>query len=101
MTKKFWYTSGSGLIEIEMTLEQARSATHPGPCDSDVSVLSQDPDIKKQLDEIDPSQLYAELAEYGTWDEVELQDHAQNLQRILWLAAQQITEEYVGEADDE
>lgn len=100
MTKKFWYTSGSGQIEIEMTLEQARTASHPGPCDSDVSALSQDPEIKKQLDEIDPSQLYAELAEYGAWDEVELQDHAENLQRILWLAAGNITDENLGEEDE-
>jgi hypothetical protein len=92
MSEKFWYTSGSGLINIEMTMEQALSASHPGQCDAEVQALSEEPDIKKQLDEIDPSLLYAELAEYGAWDDVELQDYAQNLQRILWLAAGDIVE---------
>jgi hypothetical protein len=99
MTIKHWYTSSSGNIEIEMTLAQARSASHQGQCSADVRALSKDPEIKKQLDEIDPSQLYAELAEYGAWDEVELQDHAENLQRILWLAASDIVEEHTGEAE--
>jgi hypothetical protein len=33
------------------------------------------------------------LKEYGAWDRQELADHDQNLQRILWLAACDITEQ--------
>jgi hypothetical protein len=93
MSKKLVYVSGSGSIELEMTLEQARGASHPGQCSKDVKALSKVPEIKKQLDEMDPSLLYAELSAFGAWDEVELQDHAENLQRILWLAAGDISEE--------
>lgn len=87
MSEKFWFTSSSGCIEIQMTLEQAHSASHQGQCDKDVLALSRVPEIKAQLDAIDPEVLKSELREYGAWDKDELADHAQNLQRILWLAA--------------
>lgn len=88
-----WWTSGSGRIEFQMTLAQARSASHPGPCDDDVMALSQSTPIARQLRKIDPATLRAELSEYGAWDDDELQDHQQNLQRILWIVAGDIVEE--------
>lgn len=81
-----WYTSSSGRIELQMTWEQAESVSHSGQCDSDVSELSRVPEIKAQLDKIDPAILAGELKEHGAWSADELADHAQNLQRILWLA---------------
>lgn len=94
--KKHYYTSGSGRIEIGMTLDQARTASHPGLCDGDVRDLSRDPAIRKQLDAIDPVLLAAELREYGAWDTRDLADHEANLQRILWIAAGDINEEARG-----
>jgi hypothetical protein len=44
------------------------------------------------LERIDPVALRKELAEYGAWDEQELADHEQNIQRILWIAAGDIVE---------
>jgi hypothetical protein len=88
-----WHTSGSGRIELQMTLEQARSCSHQGPCDDDVLALSRVPEIKAQLDQIDRRALAAELKQYGAWDAVELADHDQNLQRILWIASGNIAEE--------
>jgi hypothetical protein len=90
--KNLWYTSGSGRIEIQMTLEQAQSGSHQGRCDEDVLALSRVPEIAAQLEKIDPSVLADELKEYGAWDEKERADHAQNLQRILWLACGDIVE---------
>jgi hypothetical protein len=87
-----WFTSSCGRIEIEMTLRQAQSAAHPGPCDADVLALSNDRKIRKQLEKIKPDDLRRELREYGAWDDEELADHAQNLQRILWIAAGDIVE---------
>jgi hypothetical protein len=84
--EKLWWSTGSGLIEIEMTMEQAESVSHPGPCDSDVKFLSNLPEISQQLAKIDPALLRKELKEYGAWDEKELSDHDQNLQRLLWIA---------------
>jgi hypothetical protein len=87
-----WYTSSSGRIELKMTREQARSASHPGPCDTDVESLVKRPSISCQLSAIDPRVLRDELREYGAWDETELADHDQNLHRLVWLAAGDIIE---------
>jgi hypothetical protein len=76
-----------------MTLEQARAASHQGQCDLDVLELSRHPVIARQLAAIKPETLVAELREYGAWDDDELSDHAQNLQRLLWLMAGDIVEE--------
>jgi hypothetical protein len=88
-----YFTSSSGRIELQMTMEQALSASHQGQCDADVLALSKVPRIAKQLARVDPEILRAELKEYGAWDAQELVDHDQNLQRILWLAAGDIREE--------
>ena len=88
-----WFSSSSGQIGLQMTLAQARSASHQGQCDSDVRELSRVPKIARQLARLDPETLRKELSEYGAWDESELADHDQNLQRILWLAAGDIVEE--------
>lgn len=87
-----WFTSSCGRIEIEMTLAQAQSCAHPGQCDVDVMRLSQERKIRRQLEKIDREHLKAELREYGAWDDEELADHPQNLQRILWIAAGDIVE---------
>ena len=87
-----WYTSGSGRIELQMTLEQARSASHRGQCDADVLALSRVRSIARQLSKVDAALLRDELREYGAWDAAELADHDANLQRLLWLAASSIVE---------
>ena len=87
------YTSGTGLIELQMTVEQAESASHSGDCDEDTRELSKVPAIAEQLAKLDPTALSAELREYGAWGAEELADHDQNLQRILWLAACDIREQ--------
>jgi dethiobiotin synthetase len=87
-----WFTSSHGTIEIEMTMAQAQSASHQGQCDDDVQALSNNRKIRRQLERIDPVALRKELAEYGAWDEQELADHEQNIQRILWIAAGDIVE---------
>jgi hypothetical protein len=88
-----WFTSGCGRIEIGMTLDDAKYGAHQGQCDEDVLALAKVPEIETQLEAIDPTVLVRELQEYGAWDENELADHQQNLQRILWLACNDIKEE--------
>jgi len=87
-----WFSTSSGRIEIEMTMAQAESAAHPGQCDADVLALSNNRKIRRQLEALDPELVREELREYGAWDEEELADHAQNLQRLLWIAAGDIVE---------
>lgn len=80
-------------FELQMTLNQARSASHPGQCDADVVALLQDPKIRRQLKKISDQDLQEELKEYGAWNVEELQDRAVNEQRIVWIAANDISEE--------
>lgn len=90
-TTHFWCT-GSGRINLEMSKEQASSASHSGSCDDDVMALSREPKIASQIAGIDPDLLAKELSEYGAWDETELADHDQNLQRLVWIAAGDIAD---------
>lgn len=87
-----WFSTSSGRIEIEMTMAQAESAAHPGQCDADVLALSNNRKIRRQLEALDRDLVREELREYGAWDDEELADHAQNLQRLLWIAAGDIVE---------
>ena len=75
---------------INMTKAQAESASHPGACDMDVTVLLESPNICRQLKKINPDSIRAELKEYGAWDAEELADDAQNQKRIVWIAADNI-----------
>lgn len=88
-----WLAPSSGTFSLCMSLEDAHDASHVGQCDEDVRALSERPDIAAQLAVIDADVLRAELSEYGAWDDEQLADHAQNLQRILWLAAGDIAED--------
>lgn len=88
-----WASSSCGRIEIQMSLEEAKSASHQGQCDADVADLARVPHIAAQLAEIDPAVLRGVLKEYGAWDETELADHDQNLQRLLWSLAGDIVEQ--------
>lgn len=88
-----WCTgSGSGLINLNIKKDDALDAHHSGPCDVDVAALSNQPYIAEQLAAIDRALLAKELKEYGAWDDEDLRDHAQNLQRLLWLACGDIME---------
>lgn len=87
-----WFSTSSGRIELQISLSDAESASHQGQCDDDVKELSEVPYIAEQLAKIDPELLKSELREYGAWDDSELSDHDQNLQRLLWIACGDIVE---------
>ena len=80
-------------FELNITKAQVLGAYHSGAMDDDIAALSKIPRIARQLKKLDPEQVRAELAEYGAWNEEELQDHAQNLQRVLWCGVCDIWEE--------
>ena len=80
-------------FELNITKAQVLATWHPGAMDDDIAALAKVPGIARQLKKLDPDQVRAELAEYGAWNEEELQDHAQNLQRVLWLGVCDIWEE--------
>jgi len=78
--------------EITMSLEDAKSCSGPGPADDNVKALSERKDIATQIAKWKPESLVKELGEYGAWDDAELKDHALNIQRMLWIACGDISE---------
>lgn len=87
-----WYISGSGRIELAITLDDARIGYHSGPCDADIAELRKVPYIAEQLASVDAATLREELREWGAWDGGEMADHEANLDRLLWLACGDIVE---------
>ena len=81
-------------LELNMTLAQAESCSHPGDCLPEVEELMEHPLIKRQRNRIDPELIRQELSEYGSWSEEELADDDANWQRVLWLGANDIVEEW-------
>lgn len=81
-------------FEIKMTLKQAESCSHAGECLPDVEVLMQDPKIRRQRKKIDPDLIRQELREHGAWEDEELEDDDMNWTGILWIGANNITEEW-------
>ena len=88
-----YWSDSSGLIELNITKNQARSCSHSGRCDDDVAFLRKAPTIKRQLNKLNPENLVKCLREYGAWDTSELSDHDANLDRLLWVACCDIAEE--------
>lgn len=87
-----WWSESLGRIELQMTMAQAQTCFHPGQCDADVAALREVPKIKRQLDKLDAKLVAECLKEYGAWDDEELSNHDQNLNRLLWVAACDIAE---------
>lgn len=80
-------------FELQMTLQQAESCAHPGDCLHDVEELAAMPHIQRQRKKIDPDLIRQELKEYGAYSEEDLQDDDMNWVRILWIGANDISEE--------
>jgi len=80
-------------FSIKMTMKQAMSASHPGNCLAEVRILTETPAIKRQLKKISDADLILELSEYGAWDRYDLKNRTDNEERIVWIAACDITEE--------
>jgi hypothetical protein len=88
-----YWTESLGRIELKITKAQAESCSHPGPCDNDVAALRTVPAIRRQLDKLEPSLVAECLKGYGAWDDEELSDHEQNLNRLLWIACCDLAEQ--------
>lgn len=97
-----WWSESLGRIELQIAREDAESASHPGPCDADVARLRDVPYIREQLDRLPPALVAKCLREYGAWDAEELADHDANLDRLLWIACGDISEEvFMRESEEE
>ena len=96
------WTESLGRIELQITKAQAARGAHPGQCDEDIAALRQLPAIRRQLAKLKPETVAACLREYGAWDAEELADHDANLDRLLWCACCDISEEvFMRESEEE
>ena len=82
-----------------MTPDQVASVSGQGQHDEDARALVEE--LRPQLDKIDPKVIAAELKEYGAWDEKELADHEENLQRLVWIAGADVSEHEFEEENKE
>ena len=87
-----YWSSSSGRIALQITKQQAALGSHQGQCDQDIAELRTVPAIHRQLAKLSAEEVRNELREYGAWDDDELTDHNDNLNRLLWLACGDITE---------
>ena len=77
--KNYYWTDGSGYLEIKMSQEQIDSICQSGSNDAAVAAADKptlDPNIMRKV-----------LREYGAWDAEELANDADNLSRVFWIAA--------------
>ena len=81
LNKSYWHCTNLYMLEFEIPGQCILDCSHSGPCDQDVEYW-----LPKLNLDLDPAKLALELSEYGAWDQDELQDHDENLARILWLA---------------
>lgn len=86
------YNSTNYGNDLKITLRDAESCSHSGPCDEDVKILMDKPYIKKQLQILDKEQLKKELSEYDAWNEEELNNYDDNLMRLVWISSGDIVE---------
>lgn len=91
--RTYWATTSIGHCELELTRAQFESCSRPG-CDASADVEALLPDITDQTAKWSESELRAELSEYGAWDDDALADHTQNIQRMVWILACDLAEEY-------
>lgn len=88
----YYWTCGSGRLNLELTLDEAESCNHSDDCEADVLDLMREPHIAAQLSKLPPAHVAAELREYGAWEPEELADHDANCKRLLWLACCDVSE---------
>lgn len=81
-------TADFNRFSVHLPDQCVADCSHQGACDDDVEHWMK----LVQLD-ISPDKLKAELKEYGAWEDLELDNHEDNIRRIIWLAAGNIQEE--------
>lgn len=77
---------------IELPVDIIEMCPLSGSCDCAIAAMRKLPEVISELSQIDAAALIKELAQYGAWEPEELQNHENNLDRILWLACSDIQE---------
>ena len=87
------YIAQFNTFELELPEDVIQGCSHSGRCDDDIENCRLLPEVITALDKLDPVKVRKELEEYGAWDDTELSNHDDNLNRILWIAAGDIQEQ--------
>lgn len=82
MESPFNYITAS----LNITKAVAEECSQSGNNESSVNYYMNLPKYKRQLSKIDKEQLKTELNDFGVWEDYELENHNDNLQRIFWLS---------------
>ena len=88
-----WWCSSCGRLELQIPIELAETAHHSGACDDDVLAISKDEWVRDFTTAWNPDIVVNVLREYGAWEDEELKDRQQNIQRMLWIACCDIAEQ--------
>ena len=80
--KKYWWSSSSGLIDLQIPEQAIRECYHQGQCDKDVEHWA--PLIC--LGKTDRKLIERELQEYGAWDDLETVALKTLYERLTWIA---------------
>jgi len=79
-------------FDLYFTRQDVDSMPLSGACDDTVQAIAKKPYIVCHFNAIDNSILIKELTEYGSWDDIELQDKQANIERIIWIGCSDIKE---------
>lgn len=98
------YWASFNRFELRLSGECVADCSHSGPCDDDVK--SWVPKVRAQIEadnfrnKPDAESIRAELAEYGAWDDDELADDDANFERLVWIAAGNISDDDAPDCSD-
>ena len=77
---------------LNITKAVANECSRSGNNEYSVNYYMNLPKYKKQLLKLDKEQVRKELNDLGAWEDDELENHEDNLQRLFWLACGNISD---------
>lgn len=77
---------------LNITKAVANECSKSGNNEYSVNYYMNLPKYKKQLLKLDKEQVRQELNDLGVWEDDELENHNDNLQRLFWLACGNISD---------
>ena len=76
--------------ELSITKAVAQECSKSGNNEDNVNYYMNLPKYRKQLDKLNKESVRAELNDLGVWEDEELENHEDNLQRLFWLKCSDI-----------
>jgi hypothetical protein len=87
----FEFLVNGSVLHVKLTKSCIDECSHQGSCDADVKLWVAE--LRPYLDKLPAEFVRACLRPFGAWDDTELQDHEENLLRLLWVLANDCKEE--------